>query len=95
MNVDLSQGGQGSDYVDPSTGAVYKTLKRGDSGYAVTHLQNLLFKLTMLDVDDIDGKYGTKTETAVRNFQKQAGLKQDGKCGANTFAAIYHKLGID
>ena len=96
MNVDLSQGGQASDdYVDPTTGAVYKTLKRGDSGYAVTNLQNLLYQLHMIDLSDIDGKFGKKTETAVKQFQKEAGLKQDGKVGYNTFAALYHKLNLD
>ncbi|MBQ4436006.1 MAG: peptidoglycan-binding protein [Clostridia bacterium] len=95
MNVEKSQGAQHSDYIDPSTGATYKTLKRGDSGYAVTHLQNLLFQLHMIDIGDIDGKYGPKTETAIKHFQKEAGLKQDGKCGYNTFAAIYHKLHLD
>ena len=95
MNVDLSQDGLNSDFIDPATGAVYKTLKRGDSGYAVTHLQNLLYQLHMFDLDDIDGKFGAKTEAAVKQFQKEAGLKQDGKCGRNTFAAIYHKLNLD
>ena len=95
MNVDISQSGQNSDFIDPSTGATYKTLKRGDSGYAVTHLQNLLYQLNMFDIGDIDGKFGAKTETAVKQFQKEAGLKQDGKVGNNTFSAIYHKLGLD
>ena len=96
MNVDLSQSAQASDdFVDPTTGAVYKTLKRGDHGYAVTNLQNLLYQLNMFDIDDIDGKFGAKTETAVKQFQKEAGLKQDGKVGYNTFAALYHKLNLD
>ena len=96
MDVDLSQGGQASDdFVDPTTGAVYKTLKRGDSGYAVTNLQNLLYQLHMIDLGDIDGKFGKQTETAVKQFQKEAGLKQDGKVGYNTFAALYHKLNLD
>ncbi len=95
MDVDLSQDGMDSDFIDPATGAVYKTLKRGDSGYAVTHLQNLLYQLHMIDIDDIDGKFGAQTEAAIKQFQKEAGLKQDGKCGYNTFAAIYHKLNLD
>jgi len=96
MGVPLSQGAQGSsDYTDPSTGATYKVLKRGDSGYAVKHLQELLVKAYLLDSADVDGKYGTKTETAVKQLQKEAGLKIDGKCGANTFAALYNKLGLN
>ncbi len=96
MGIPLSQGAQGSSsYTDPSTGTTYKVLKRGDSGYAVKHLQELLVKCYLLDSSDVDSKFGTKTETAVKQFQKEAGLKVDGKCGANTFAAIYNKLGLN
>lgn len=35
----------------------------------------------------IDGKYGEKTEAAVKKFQKKAGIKQDGKYGRKTLAA--------
>ena len=96
MGVELSQGAQGSSsFVDPSTHAVYKVLKRGDSGYAVKHLQELLVKAYLLDAKDVDGKFGSKTEAAVKHFQSEAGLKVDGKCGANTFAALYNKLGLN
>ena len=96
MGVELSQGAQGSSsFVDPSTHAVYKVLKRGDSGYAVKHLQELLVKAYLMDAKDVDGKFGSKTEAAVKHFQSEAGLKVDGKCGANTFAALYNKLGLN
>jgi zinc D-Ala-D-Ala carboxypeptidase len=38
---------------------------------------------------DLDGDYGPKTETAVRNFQAAYGLKVDGKAGPETFSKIY------
>lgn len=61
-------------------------LKRGDRGDEVRELQNLLvahgYPLT------VDGVFGAKTETAVKNFQSISGLKPDGICGALTWAAL-------
>ena len=36
----------------------------------------------------VDGDFGSRTETAVKAFQKKAGLKQDGKYGDQTHAAL-------
>ena len=36
----------------------------------------------------VDGDFGSKTESAVKAFQKKAGLKQDGKYGDQTHAAL-------
>ena len=36
-----------------------------------------------------DGKYGSKTEQAVRNFQSRNGLSVDGSIGQNTWAKLY------
>lgn len=35
-----------------------------------------------------DGKFGTNTDTAVRNFQSAKGLTVDGKAGKNTLKAL-------
>ena len=40
---------------------------------------------------EVDGKFGSKTEAAVKNFQQSNGLKADGICGPKTWA----ELGID
>lgn len=41
----------------------------------------------------IDGNYGSSTESAVRAFQKNRGLTQDGICGAGTIAVLFHTEG--
>ena len=62
---------------NPPVGSNYVTLKMGDSGAPVTQLQKALkngryFKGTT------DGKYGASTYDAVRRFQANNGLKQNG-----------------
>lgn len=60
---------------------VPKTVKRGSGGENVRYLQGLL-GLT------IDGKYGPKTEAAVKAFQTEAGLVPDGIVGPATWRAL-------
>lgn len=38
---------------------------------------------------NVDGRYGTSTETAVRRFQREQGLKIDGHVGRDTWDALY------
>lgn len=65
------------------------TLRRGSSGEYVTLLQTKLIQRGYdLQPYGADGKYGAKTETAVRAFQKKSGLAVDGVCGRNTWAAL-------
>lgn len=59
-------------------------LLRGDD---VAALQSRL--LTMgFDVGRVDGIFGRRTESAVREFQISVGLLEDGVCGPDTFAAL-------
>ena len=58
--------------------ALADTLKRGSAGEEVEQVQEWLTELGYLD-DKIDGKFGKKTEAAVKAFQKTIGAKQDGK----------------
>ncbi len=53
-------------------------LKRGSSGEAVTQLQQQLIDVGALD-DSADGKFGKKTEKAVKDLQGYFGLKKNGK----------------
>lgn len=65
------------------------TLRRGSSGEYVTLLQTKLIQRGYdLQPYGADGKYGTKTENAVKAFQRDNGLTADGVCGKNTWSAI-------
>lgn len=66
------------------------TLRVGSEGSAVKELQRRLN--AELDASlTVDGKYGAKTEAAVKEYQKAAGLKTDGIAGPATLG----KLGIE
>ena len=63
------------------------TLRRGSEGEAVEELQVLLNAKYGADLD-VDGKFGAKTEAAVKAFQKGHGLTADGVVGAKTRKAL-------
>ena len=60
-----------------------ETLRRGSEGPEVTELQEML-NAVGYDCGQSDGKYGAKTEAAVRAFQSAEGLKIDGVAGPMT-----------
>ena len=66
----------------------YTILRYNDSGSAVQQLQNALNQLGY-SVGSADGKYGSATEKAVRQFQQDHSLKVDGKAGQQTQALVY------
>ena len=67
-------------------GRLEPTLRKGDRGESVKYLQELLndhgFALAA------DGKFGSGTETAVKNFQQKNGLTADGIVGPATWKKI-------
>lgn len=63
-------------------------LQNGDSGSAVVELQQALQKLGYFK-GKIDGKFGTRTENAVRQFQRKNRLSVDGIAGRKTLERIY------
>jgi cell wall-associated NlpC family hydrolase len=65
------------------------TLRRGNQGEYVRMLQQALNQEGA--GLEVDGKFGSKTEAAVKNFQQSNGLKADGICGPKT----WEELGID
>ena len=76
--------------------AIYKALQNppthpilriGSTGEAVKRLQASLTNLGY-NPGPIDGIFGSKTETAVKSFQKSKGLVVDGIVGNNTWDAI-------
>lgn len=63
------------------------TLRRGESSSDVRELQQALAR-EGFDPGDVDGKFGPKTERAVRAFQRANGLEVDGVVGTRTRAAL-------
>ncbi len=66
----------------------WNTLRPGDSGQQVSQLQEALVQLGYLSGKP-DGKYGAKTEEAVKAFQKANGLKVDGLAGIATQKLLF------
>lgn len=63
-----------------------RLLKKGSVGGDVKTLQELLNQLGAGLA--VDGDFGSRTEAAVKAFQRKAGLKQDGKYGDQTHTAL-------
>ena len=64
----------------------YKTISCGSSGDDVRKLQKRLNEegYTLA----VDGQFGSKTQAAVRDYQKKKGLSVDGIVGKNTWGAL-------
>jgi hypothetical protein len=62
-------------------------LRRGASGDQVAELQ-LFLANRGYDVGPVDGKFGRKTEDAVRQFQMETGVSVDGRVGNETRGAM-------
>ena len=69
------------------TSADAASIQRGSSGDTVRQIQTKLKQWGYYS-GAVDGVYGSGTEKAVRYFQKKNGLTVDGKCGAQTLAAL-------
>ena len=61
--------------------------KRGSSGAVVREIQTRLKNWGYYS-GAVDGVYGSKTEEAVRWFQRKNGLTADGQAGSQTLAAL-------
>jgi len=72
----------------PEPEVAYATLSKGDKSDAVLELQNRLFELGFL-LDDRDGAFGSKTQTAVKLFQQAAGLEATGIADNATQQRLY------
>jgi N-acetylmuramoyl-L-alanine amidase len=57
-------------------------------GPAIIDLQSRLERLGRLTTEGITGSYDPETEDAVAVFQRQRGLRADGICGRETWAAV-------
>ena len=67
-----------------------RVLKNGASGKDVKAMQILLEANGCKGKMDSKryGSFGSKTEDAVKMYQKKNGLKVDGSCGPKTWAAL-------
>ncbi len=63
-------------------------LRRDSAGKAVRDLQQRLASAGYAPVDDEAGGFGPATEAAVRSFQEARGIRVDGICGPETWAAL-------
>jgi len=72
----------------------HKTIKKGSVGPDVVECQEDLIKLGYdLSPYGADGKFGAKTEVAVKEFQTSVGLKADGIVGPRTWEALDNAVG--
>lgn len=74
---------------NPEENKTYGTIRKGDKGPVVKYAQQLLldrgYKLPKYGAD---GDYGNETVAAVKAFQKDWGLKQDGIIGPMTWEKL-------
>ena len=64
-------------------------IEKGAEGEDVMMLQKRLMELNYLAIDEPTSYFGKATKEAVKLFQRQHELQQDGICGADTIALIY------
>lgn len=64
------------------------TIQQGSTGKDVKRLQRLLVMMKLLDYTQIDGTFGPKAKSSVKDFQESAGLTVDGVVGPLTWAAL-------
>jgi hypothetical protein len=63
------------------------TLRRGMRNESVKSLQQRL-TASGFDAGPADGRFGARTERALRDFQRSQGLRSDGVAGRRTFSAL-------
>lgn len=72
-----------------SAGVIGISLKNGASNTAAVKTMQRKLKSLGYYSGSIDGSFGSSTETAVKAFQKNNGLKADGNAGATTFNVLF------
>lgn len=69
------------------THSTHTTLKKGSTGSEVKHLQMMLNEIYG-SVLNVDGIFGSKTESLVKQYQEDNHLVVDGIVGANTWKSL-------
>ena len=70
-------------------GGTFATLRKGDRGDSVVQLQDALYQLGYMTVNDITGSFDSATFSAVQEFQRTNGLTVDGVAGNDTLQRLY------
>jgi len=88
----VSYSGENATVEPPVSGddkVVLPMLRRGDKGEKVAYLQTLLMNHGYaLPKYGADGDFGAETEKAVKAFQRDWGLKEDGVVGEKTWSML-------
>lgn len=84
--IDFS-GGEVAEPEKDGDGVVLPTLRKGSKGDSVRALQ-ILLNGNGFNCGTVDGDFGSKTDTALRAYQKSRNLTADGICGKNTWTEI-------
>ena len=75
--------------------AYYSLIQKGSSGpdaaLVQTWLNGVRDSCTWYGELTADGRFGTKSENAVKEFQLKNSMNMDGKVGANTWNVLYAK----
>jgi peptidoglycan hydrolase-like protein with peptidoglycan-binding domain len=87
LEVDGKVGPQTLSALQQKESASLPMLKQGASGEQVEMLQKQL-KQAGFDPGELDGKFGSRTEAAVKAFQQAKGLEVDGMAGPRTQQAL-------
>ncbi len=81
---------------EPTLPVPTATLRKGSKGEQVKQLQNALVKLGFMSQAQMNtgpGIFGSRTDSALKNFQRSKGLVADGIYGAKSRAALKTALG--
>ena len=70
------------------TGTACADMERGSSGEEVMSLQEMLFDMGYL-TEEPDGKFGGKTEEAVKEYQRALGLEENGAVTDELMEKVY------
>lgn len=72
----------------PATKSACPIVRKGAQGNITWLIQSMLV-IKGYSTNGIDGIYGNGTYNAIKTFQRNNGLSQDGICGPNTFEKLF------
>jgi peptidoglycan hydrolase-like protein with peptidoglycan-binding domain len=72
----------------------FPVAKKGDKTHRTTLVQRMLYELPgyFTDISEIDSSFGGRTDTQVKNYQRNHSLDPDGSVGPITWTSLETKL---